>query len=78
MGVMPSVPELIKKGNELLLEGNFDDALSFFDQALILEPTNPVLWNKKAVTLRSLGRYDDALECFNRALELDPADKKAS
>lgn len=78
MDIVPTVQDLLKRGNELLLEGNYEDALSHFEQALLLEPGDPALWNKKAVTLRSLGRYDDAIECFNRALALDPADKKAS
>jgi len=75
---MPTVSELLEKGKCLLYEGNFEDALSYFEQALVLEPKNVILWNQKGVALRSLGRYDDALECFNRALELDPADKDAS
>jgi len=76
--VLPNVSELLEKGVSLLVEGNFEDALSYFEQALLLEPTNSEIWNKKGSTLRSLGRYDEALECFNRALELDPSDKGAS
>lgn len=75
---MPDVSELQSKGKRLLIEGNFEDALSYFEQALILAPNNDTLWNQKGAALRSLGRYDEALECFNRALELDPSDKKAS
>lgn len=75
---MASVLELLEKGKILLNEGNFDDALSYFEQALVLEPKNHQIWNQKGVTLRSLGRYDDALECFNRALELEPSDRTAS
>ncbi|MFM8659241.1 MAG: tetratricopeptide repeat protein [Candidatus Nitrosotenuis sp.] len=72
---MPSVSEMLEKGNNLLLAGNFEDALSYFEQALILEPKNPTILNQKGAALRSLGRYDDALECFNRALELDPRNR---
>lgn len=75
---MPTVPELLKKGKSLLIEGSFEEALSYFEQALLLEPNNGEILNQKGAVLRSLGRYDDALECFNRALELDPADKTAS
>ena len=78
MVYVPTVSEMLEKGKSLILIGNFEDALSHFDQALVLEPKNPILWNEKGVVLRSLGRYDDALECFNRALELDPSDKNAS
>ena len=72
------MPELLQKGKNLLYEGSFDEALSYFEQALLLEPNNGEILNQKGAALRSLGRYDEALECFNRALELDPADKSAS
>jgi Flp pilus assembly protein TadD len=75
---VPDVAELVKKGKTLLREGIFEEALSYFEQALLLEQNNAEIWNQKGVALRSLGRYDEALECFNKALGLDPADKYAS
>ena len=72
------VLDLIEHGNSLLKSENYEDALSYFEQALILEPNNADIWNKKGVALRSLGRYDEALECFNKSLSLDPRDNKAS
>ncbi len=72
------VLDLIKKGNSFLESGNYDDALSYFEQALILESNNAEIWNKKGVALRSLGRYDEALECFNKSLSIDPKDNEAS
>jgi len=73
-----AVEELLKKGKQLLIEGKFEDALSYFEQALLLDQNNADIWNQKGAALRSMGRYDDALECFNKALQLDPADKHAS
>lgn len=70
--------DLVNKGKQLLNDGDFDKALSFFEQALLIDQQNPDLWNFKGVALRSLGRYDEALECFNRSLEIEPRDKKAS
>ncbi len=70
--------DLVKKGKELLAEGDFEQALSYFEQAVLLDLKNAEIWNLKGATLRSMGRYDEALECFNRALELDPSDKFAS
>jgi Flp pilus assembly protein TadD len=69
---------LIQNGIRNLQDGNFEDALSFFEQALLLEPDNPDLWNQKGVTLRSLGRYAEASECYNRSLQLDPRDRASS
>ncbi len=75
---MPEISDLVKKGKSLLAEGNFEDALAYFEQALLLKQNDPDLWNQKGVALRSLGRYDEALECFNKSLEIDPADKYSS
>jgi len=75
---MSQIENLVDKGNRFLEEGKFEEALGFFDQALLLNQNDPELWNHKGVTLRSMGRYDEAIECFNKSLELDPRDKKAS
>ena len=75
---MTEIKILIKKGTENLHEGNFESALSFFEQALLLEPKNPDLCNQKGIALRSLGRYDEASECYNKSLQLDPRDRASS
>ena len=75
---MGPIKELVLKGQKFLEAGNFEDALGYFEQALLLNQNDPELWNFKAVTLRSLGRYEEALECFNKSFEIDPRDKHAS
>ena len=69
---------LIQNGVRNLQDGDFKNALSFFEQALLLKPDDPDLWNQKGVVLRSLGRYDEASECYNRSLQLDPRDRASS
>jgi len=75
---MNRIEDLVDKGNRFLEAGKFEEALGFFDQALLLNQNDPELWNHKGITLRSMGRYNEAIECFNKSLELDPRDKKAS
>ena len=75
---MTDLEILIKNGVTNLEDGNFEDALSFFEQALLLEPNDPDLWNQKGVALRSLGRYDEASDCYNKSLQLDPRDRASS
>ena len=75
---MTELETLIQSGVENLENGNFENALSFFEQALIMKPDDPDLWNQKGVTLRSLGRYDEASECYNKSLQLDPRDRVSS
>ena len=75
---MDEIQDLVKKGQFLLEDRKFDDALGFFEQALLLNQDNTDLWNSKGIVLRSLGRYEEAMECFNKSLEIDPRDKQAS
>ena len=75
---MTEIESLIQKGITNLNDGNFEDALSYFEQALMLKPDDPDLWNQKGVALRSLGRYDEASECYNKSLQLDPRDRASS
>jgi len=75
---MTDITDLTKSGKKLLDAENYNDALSFFDQALLQDPTNPDLWNYKGIALRSLGRYAEALQCYNKSLEIEPRDKESS
>jgi len=75
---MGEIEELVEKGQSLMDDGKFDDALGFFEQALLLNQNDPDLWNNKGVALRSLGRYEESMDCFNKSLEIEPRDKHAS
>lgn len=75
---MEKIQELVSKGKILLEDGKFDDALGFFEQALLLNQDDPDLWNYKGITLRSLGRYEEAMDCFNKSLKIDPRDRNSS
>ena len=75
---MSEIQNLVAKGQSFLKDGKFNDALGFFEQALLLNPDDPDLWNHKGIALRSMGRYEEAMECFNKSLKIDPRDKNAS
>ena len=75
---MVQISDLVKQGQSLMDDGKFDDALGFFEQALLLNQDDPDLWNHKGIALRSLGRYVESIECFNKSLEIEPRDKFAS
>ena len=49
------VSTLVESGKKYLDDGDYNSALSFFDQALSIEPINADLWNLKGIALRSLG-----------------------
>ena len=75
---MESIDRLVMVGKKQLQEGNYNEALNSFEQAILLNQKEPDLWNLKGVALRSLGRYNEAIKCFNKSLEIDPRDKNAS
>lgn len=75
---MGQIEELVEKGQSLMNDGKYDDALGFFEQALLLNQNDPDLWNHKGIALRSLGRYEESMDCFNKSLEIEPRDKFAS
>lgn len=75
---MTKIDELVFSGKSFLENSDFDKSLEFFEQALLIDPKNPDLWNYKGIALRSLGRYEESMDCFNNSLKLDPRDKFAS
>ena len=75
---MESTNSLIILGKSQLEKGDYNEALSYFEQAILLDQKNPDLWNLKGIALRSLGRYNEAIDCFNKSLEIDPRDKNSS
>jgi len=75
---MGEIEDLVKNGQSLMDNGKYDDALEYFEQALLLNQNDPDLWNNKGIALRSWGRYIESMECFNKSLEIEPRDKYAS
>ena len=46
------------------------EALALFDQALIINPTNPFVLNNRGNVLKDLKRYEEALASYDRAIAL--------
>ena len=62
---------LIDKGIVKNNEGNYEEAVGIYDQALSLDPGNYLAWELKGLALRGLGKYDEALSCFDKAISID-------
>lgn len=69
----PNNSEILDLMGVLLNQQNLpEDSLSFFDDALVQDPTNPVYHNHKGNALCALKQFDLALHHFEQALTLNP------
>ena len=58
--VAQSSAEFTLKGDELVDQGKYQEAISAYDQAIALEPRNARAWCGKGVALNQLGNYTEA------------------
>jgi TolB-like protein/Flp pilus assembly protein TadD len=55
-------------------QGNWEQAVAYYDQALLLDPRNVELLTEAADNFDDLRRFDDALKLYDRALDIRPND----
>jgi len=67
-----TVNNLINEGISLLIVGKYNEAISLFDKALAVEPTNTLALSNKGTTLVYLHKYNEAISLFNKVLAVDP------
>ena len=73
VGVKPeTAAEAKSRADNLSTKKRYEEALSAYEQALILDPKDADAWYYKGNVLAVLNRYDDALAAFEHALTLDP------
>ncbi len=72
----PNIDALIRKGENHLDKGQFEDALRIFDYALKLDDKNEKLLEYKSIALDELDRVDEAYECLEKLAEINPEKKK--
>jgi Flp pilus assembly protein TadD len=66
--------EYFKRGNELSLSGEFEEAVAEYEQALEIEPENVDLMSNLGVAYYNLGQLDKAIDQYSRAIEIAPND----
>jgi TolB-like protein/Flp pilus assembly protein TadD len=55
-------------------QGNWEQAVAYYDQTLLLDPRNVELLTEAADNFDDLRRFDDALKLYDRALDIRPND----
>src|SRR3990172_6844824 len=62
----------IRKGIALDQEDRSQEALTCYDTALQINPTDPMAWNFRGGTLLKLGRLREAREAFQNVIKFSP------
>ncbi|HXJ95903.1 MAG TPA: tetratricopeptide repeat protein [Terriglobia bacterium] len=65
------------RGNSLLLQGDYGQAIGVFQQAAAQYPHSARLLLGLGVAYYSSGRYGDALDALSKAVDLNPSDRAA-
>ena len=60
------------RGNTLMFLRKYEDAVTAYDRAISLNPTNYQAWYGKGTALAKLGNVDDALQAYDQVLTLHP------
>ena len=74
----------VTKAKDLRLNGSTDEAISAYDRALQIDPSNETVWTYKAQELAFSGRDEESLRAFEKTLgileeklKMNPQDAKA-
>jgi tetratricopeptide (TPR) repeat protein/streptogramin lyase len=59
------------QGANLFKSGNYQGALTAFDNAIAIDPNHYTSWNNRGLVLDKLGRNNDAIASFNKAISLN-------
>jgi tetratricopeptide (TPR) repeat protein len=62
------------KGVELLDAGKYEEAITYFDKALAIEPNDVDALNNKGIALHNLGKNQEAIALFDKVLLIKPND----
>jgi len=70
--------ELFNQGTGLLREGQYDQAIALFSEAIEINPRNADAYHNRGLAYALKGQLEKATSDLNKAIELDPRyDKKA-
>lgn len=61
-----------EQGNKALTEGNFDEAIKFYTEAINLDPSNHVLYSNRSAAFQKANRFEEALQDAEKTVELKP------
>jgi tetratricopeptide (TPR) repeat protein len=70
----PGTPEILNKLAFILSkEGKHEEAVTYYEESLSVDPSDDLAHNALASLYRTMGRYDRARRHYEEALAIDPA-----
>jgi len=67
---MATADELKAKGNAALQAENFTEAVTFYTQAIEIDPTNHILYSNRSAAYAKTNQYTNALKDAEKTIEL--------
>ena len=71
-----SLQEKVNSANEAFAQGEYDNALTLYDEAVLLAGDKAailtILFANKGAVLQSMGKLVESIEALNKALEYNP------
>jgi len=66
-----------QKGDVLLSENNFYQALIYYTKSIIFNPSNNAAWKGKGLISFLMDVRNDAIQCFDKSISINPNDYEA-
>jgi tetratricopeptide (TPR) repeat protein len=63
---------LMRRADDLVLQGQYIEALDMYREAIELDPYSSQIWNRLGIAQMKVGRFPDAVESFQKAIDIDP------
>jgi protein O-GlcNAc transferase len=69
---MSDAKSIYKQGFLKFADGEVDEAIALYREAIAAEPGLAIAWNGLAIALASKGEFPEAVEAANKLIELEP------
>lgn len=72
-----SISKLFEKAASLYDQGEYQEAIIWYDRVLTIDPNHVKALNNKGSALNKLDQYQEAITWYDKALAIDPNEPKA-
>ena len=64
--------DYVEQGKAFYFEGRYEDAVTFYDEAIQMEPENPKAWFGRGAALAKLQQLEAAIVAYEKAIQIKP------